>query len=1005
MLSYRDAVVLLGGESALTTALDKLSSLALFALGAVDLFDARAEAVRLGDGLIRRLHDHAKGLTRYDRTERLTAAHAVVVVTAYFEALDERAALPGLTRDDQDRLIRAGRSSDWAGRLIDAELPCPAPQRPHEQLLAELADRYRRFSTDLLTLISGLKCWDDWHETHRDRFREVMSVEVPALACRRYEELFRRLAADFPEVAHWSNLIEHQATRHGLLGLQERLAAVSSGRSPSDRLAALVRANRSALGRPISLSSDAPLGMRVPTLAEGYVDPGFRLLPPGHDRSPADERTWADRPRRDDLIGLLVAHLTLTQSARAPLVILGQPGAGKSALTRILAARLPAADFLPLRVELRAVPADSDVLGQIEHAIKDALDESMPWPELVHAADGALPVVMLDGFDELLQATGVNQTDYLDRVAAFQLRQAERGRPLAVIVTSRTTVADRARLPAESVVLRLEPFDEDQVRRWVTTWNQHNTPYLAGRGLRPLSVEHVLALPQLSGQPLLLLMLALYDADANALHRLGAHLDEAELYERLLRDFAAREVRKSASDRTDADLARAVEHELLRLSVTAFAMHNRGRQWVTGDQLNADLEALLPGGRVAAEPTGFRRDLSPAENVIGGFFFVHRTQALREDQRLRTYEFLHATFGEYLVARLVVRELADLADELDRAAARNRPALPGDAFLHALLSFAVLSVRSSTMGFLRHGLAHRVPAGHRELLRDHLCRLFAESQRPRPVADLDRYQPVEADVPARHAAYAANLLLLAVLSADRPLSGAELFAVAEPEPANERWRRITRLWQSQLTRDEWASLTTFLRVRHFVREGVRHLAVAPDTGEDFRVTDLPFFSWPALPEGWWDPHPHQVFTHGHPMTPWIREAAFRDDSPVSHLLLGLMPYVAWTGEGFAELPNTPLADLLALLLEPVEEADPKVRIQLYDRAIRADVAGPRYLDLVLRQLEADEPRLPADGVLRVLQTWRRCHKTERTRINRLFRGLRGRPDMDHELYSRARALW
>ena len=32
----------------------------------------------------------------------------------------------------------------------------------------------------------------------------------------------------------------------------------------------------------------------------------------------------------------------------------------------------------------------------------------MTWPELVRSAKGAFPVVMLDGFDELLQASGAN---------------------------------------------------------------------------------------------------------------------------------------------------------------------------------------------------------------------------------------------------------------------------------------------------------------------------------------------------------------------------------------------------------------------------------------------------------------------------------------------------------------------------------------------------------------------------------------------------------------------
>jgi hypothetical protein len=92
------------------------------------------------------------------------------------------------------------------------------------------------------------------------------------------------------------------------------------------------------------------------------------------------------------------------------------------------------------------------------------------WPELARSADGALPVLILDGFDELVQATGITQSDYLEKVAAFQRREAEQQRPTAVIVTRRTTVADRAR----------------SVSGMLAIWNEVNTDLLAGRDLKPL---------------------------------------------------------------------------------------------------------------------------------------------------------------------------------------------------------------------------------------------------------------------------------------------------------------------------------------------------------------------------------------------------------------------------------------------------------------------------------------------------------------------------------------
>src|SRR5213078_1803042 len=120
-----------------------------------------------------------------------------------------------------------------------------------------------------------------------------------------------------------------------------------------------------------------------------------------------------------------------------------------------------------------------------------------------------------------------------------------------------------------------------------------------------------------------------------------------------------------------------VEAELLRLSVVAFAMFNRGRQWIEERELDRDLAALL----------------GSAETVLGRFFFMQRAQATRDGAQLASYEFLHATFGEYLVARLVHRVVRDLAAQ-ERAAAHAVLGAGGgqDGLLYALLSFAPLTV-------------------------------------------------------------------------------------------------------------------------------------------------------------------------------------------------------------------------------------------------------------------------------------------------------------------------
>ncbi|WP_425569380.1 hypothetical protein [Nonomuraea salmonea] len=124
--------------------------------------------------------------------------------------------------------------------------------------------------------MAGLACWDRWDETTRQRLRD----ETPVRALRRYEELFRRMAAEFPEVTCWIDRTDHQATRaevrklgHGLAGIERRLAALPQVRGLPDRLTALITSNRAALRRPMMSSTRTPPGNDSPLARTGLRRP------------------------------------------------------------------------------------------------------------------------------------------------------------------------------------------------------------------------------------------------------------------------------------------------------------------------------------------------------------------------------------------------------------------------------------------------------------------------------------------------------------------------------------------------------------------------------------------------------------------------------------------------------------------------------------------------------------------------------------------------------------
>jgi len=821
-LGYRDAVILLGGDPPVLAALDRaLAGTLSVATGGVsgavlDVFGAQGRIIRLGRDLLLGLRDRLRGTGRAERMQRLEAAHAVIVVTAYFECL-ATAPLPFSTSDmsmSRQRQVALASGGTSAGEFLEALVaapPRPTPLVPYERFPESLEAWYRQLSLRLTAFARGLEVWNGLDDAGRAEAERVLDDVLCKAAVGRYQELYAQLALEVPEFQFWTGQIEHQATRadirKALAGIETLLACLPSRGPAAESVTALSNAYRAVLARPILAEGETPTGVRLPTLEEGYLDPDFRIAPVAGGELPSDESWWDDCPVRSDLTEYLAGVLTSPEATEAPLVVLGQPGAGKSVLMKVLAARLPAADFLPVRVALREVPADAEIQDQVEYAVRAATGQRSEWPALARAANGAIPVVLLDGFDELLQATGVSQSDYLLKVARFQQREADQGRPVVAVVTSRIAVADRVRYPEGTTALRLEPFREQQTRRWISIWNRHNEEHLRSRGLQPLPASIVATHQVLAREPLLLLMLALYDADANALQggADGQVLDETRLYEELLTSFAAREIAKSHAAAAAGEMAGHVEQELQRLALIAFGMINRHRQWVTEAELDGDIAALQ--GRRAGTAAGFRAPLTPAEIAVGRFFFVQRAQAVRDGSRLQTYEFLHATFGEFLAARLTVQLAADLLARRPVLTVGRAPA--EDDLLYALLSYAPLSSRQ----MLRHvrGICARQLAGpEQRQLAELLVGVLADSQ-ARTEHRYAGYEPAPLPTAARHGIYSANLVLL-ILALTPGMPASRLFPESADPPGT--WHRRALLWRSSLTEPDWTDLALALTIRH-----------------------------------------------------------------------------------------------------------------------------------------------------------------------------------------------
>jgi hypothetical protein len=168
-----------------------------------------------------------------------------------------------------------------------------------------------------------------------------------------------------------------------------------------------------------------------------------------------------------------------------------------------------------------------------------------------------------------------------------------------------------------------------------------------------------------------------------------------------------------------------------------------------------------------------------------------------DDTTLRTFEFLHATFGEYLAARFVWGRLMELRRE-DAARSRHKSTVD-DAELYSVLSYRALTTSRPMLRFLTEFSTTSEQSG----LFDLIVRLLAERDEPR--SSRGRYAPVPLTDSERDARYSLNLVLLALVLR-KHCDGAELRMTVED------WQRLTLFWKSRLPSSEWSSVVPMLAV-------------------------------------------------------------------------------------------------------------------------------------------------------------------------------------------------
>lgn len=379
---------------------------------------------------------------------------------------------------------------------------------------------------------------------------------------------------------------------------------------------------------------------------------------------------------RDDIGKFVSDILRHSITGSLPLLILGNPGAGKSLLCNMLAAQILYHEYHVIIIKLRDTVAEQTVPQQINQQIERDFSNGCLWSDIAESGLNKPILIIFDGYDELLQASGRSYSDYLQRIAEFQKQQKDiYGIFVKCIVTSRITLIDKALISNNSPVIMLSDFDEKRINQWCKIWNEKNEDYFLQSNLEKFEIDSSSKVSELAKQPLLLLMLALYDSNDNALKR-NKDLNGTQLYDNLIREFVSREKRKDDGFRSlqVKEQERIINEEMIKISIAALGMYNRKMLYIRSNELEKDLQFILQENNIYG---GLKNnELSESDKLLGSFFFIHKSNSTdvvdREKIPNAAYEFLHNTFGEFLTANYIVNEMKNVLSWIHTLVETNR---------------------------------------------------------------------------------------------------------------------------------------------------------------------------------------------------------------------------------------------------------------------------------------------------------------------------------------------
>jgi formylglycine-generating enzyme required for sulfatase activity len=367
------------------------------------------------------------------------------------------------------------------------------------------------------------------------------------------------------------------------------------------------------------------------------------------------------------------------------LVILGDPGAGKTTFLKYLALTLAVGQgeelglgtrlpfLVPLSAYATAIAEEDVPLDRFiaDYAEKRGMGEPVrPMLEKALAEGGAL--ILLDGLDEVREVGRRNLV--VERVRDFYARERVRGTHKGpgnkFVLTSRVVGYREVRLTAEGLgECTLVDFDREEIEAFVGKWTDAIEKAASGEGRLAeqdakreredllLAIRNHPGVEALAANPLLLTILAL-------MKRQGVDLPErrVELYQKYVETLLKHwNLARSLDGRTGPGLD--VLHTLRILAPLALWMHEKapGVGLVKEHELRAELEEIFRR----------RKEADPEEAARKFVADVREHAGLLLDRGGRQFGFIHLTFQEYLAGLALANRAQEDVEPLVGALAEH----------------------------------------------------------------------------------------------------------------------------------------------------------------------------------------------------------------------------------------------------------------------------------------------------------------------------------------------